>query len=52
VRDTAGAITAFNAPKAGTAGYTGTQAISINASGTITGYYYDASGVAHGFLRF
>jgi hypothetical protein len=26
--------------------------MAINAAGTITGFYYDSSGVGHGFLRF
>jgi len=44
-------ITAFDAPGAGTGAGQGTQAIGINGFGEIMGYYYDSSGVSHGFLR-
>ena len=42
-----GTITEFNAPGAAK----GTSALSINSVGTITGFYIDANGVIHGFLR-
>jgi hypothetical protein len=32
-------------------GSTGTQPQGINPAGAITGYYYDATGVAHGLVR-
>jgi hypothetical protein len=41
-------ITTFDVP--GAAGQ-GTQAYGLNDSGTITGQYFDANGVAHGFVR-
>jgi predicted membrane protein len=39
-------IISFSVP-----GSTGTTPISVNLSGTITGYYTDAQGTAHGFVR-
>ena len=44
-------LTTFDAPGAGTASGQGTFANDINPEGAITGYYLDASGVFHGFLR-
>src|ERR1700693_627373 len=44
-------ITTFDAPGAGTGSGQGTLAEGISAAGTTYGYYFDASGVAHGFLR-
>ena len=41
----------FDVPGAGTGSGQGTFALSVNALGAITGYYYDASGVVHGFAR-
>jgi hypothetical protein len=41
----------FEAPGAGTSPYQGTAGTSINADGTTTGYYSDASNVYHGFVR-
>ncbi len=41
----------FDAPGAGTSSGQGTSAFSINQSGTIAGFYLDASNVYHGFLR-
>jgi hypothetical protein len=41
-----GTITTFDVLVTG-----GTFPIGINPSGAITGYYVDASGVPHGFLR-
>lgn len=45
------AITTFDVPGGGTGFRQGTLPTAINPKGTITGYYIDASGVAHGFLR-
>jgi len=44
-------IVTFNAPGAGTGAGQGTLAQGINLERTTYGYYIDASGVAHGFLR-
>lgn len=46
-------ITMFDAPGADlTAGaYNGTFPFSNNVEGAITGYYTDANGAAHGFVR-
>jgi hypothetical protein len=46
VRDRDGKLTTFDPP-----GSTSTQPTSINDAGAITGFYADASGVTHGFLR-
>ena len=43
-------FTTFDAPGAG-AGTQGTFPLAMNPSGAITGYYFDASGAFHGFLR-
>src|SRR5213079_227960 len=43
--------TTFDAPGAGTGFHQGTRPFSINPAGTTAGYYNDASGVFHGFLR-
>jgi hypothetical protein len=60
VRAPDGTITIFDAPGAGSsciggpfifANCQGTYATSINDAGEIAGYYADASGVVHGFLR-
>lgn len=51
VRTGDGNITLFDAPGAGTGFLQGTAALSINNAGAITGFYVDASGVSHGFLR-
>jgi hypothetical protein len=51
VRGIAGTITTFEAPGAGTSSHLGTLAVSINGSGTVTGYYLDANNFAHGFVR-
>ena len=45
------AYTTFEVPGAGTGENQGTAALSINASGEITGIYIDANGLLHGFLR-
>jgi hypothetical protein len=54
VRAANGMITTFVAPGAGPAGssmLSGTGAASINDWGDIAGFYVDASGVLHGFVR-
>jgi hypothetical protein len=45
VREKGGKITTFDA------GPTGTSATSIDPSGAITGYYFDANKLAEGFMR-
>jgi len=45
------AITTFDVPGGGTGFRQGTLSTAINPRGTITGYYIDAGGLAHGFLR-
>ena len=47
----AGDITSFQPLDAGTNPGQGTLALGINASGTVTGFYSDANGVKHGFVR-
>jgi hypothetical protein len=47
----AGTFTTFDAPSAGTGVFQGTFALGINPAGTITGLYYDANNVSHGFVR-
>jgi len=44
-------FTTFDAPGAGTAAGQGTVPLSINPAGAVAGWYIDASGVTHGFLR-
>src|SRR5437764_1008413 len=44
-------FTTFEAPGAGTASDQGTFGASINNSGVSTGYYVDAGGAQHGYLR-
>ncbi len=53
LRSPDGKFTTIDAPGADmTSGsYNGTTVVSINDQGAITGYYYDASNVSHGFLR-
>jgi hypothetical protein len=55
VRDPHGAITPFDAPGACSSGascsWYGTYPQSISPAGEITGYYLDAGGVYHGFVR-
>ena len=46
MRDRDGKLTTFDPP-----GSTSTQPTCINDTGAITGFYADASGVTHGFLR-
>src|SRR5436309_1119905 len=47
----AATFTTFDVPGASTGSGQGTLATSINPAGVITGYYLDASGAFHGFLR-
>jgi hypothetical protein len=53
LRSSNSVFTTFEAPGANTSAnsYRGTVPASINDSGVVTGYYIDASGVRHGFLR-
>jgi hypothetical protein len=52
VRATGGTITVFDPPgSTGTFAGSGTYVDAINAPGVITGSYYDANSVAHGFVR-
>lgn len=44
-------FTTIDAPGAGTASGEGTFGPGINASGETVGYYIDANGVVHGFIR-
>ena len=44
-------FTTFNVSSAGTSATQGTIPMNIDASGNITGFYIDANGVFHGFLR-
>jgi hypothetical protein len=46
IRDPEGNFTRFNAP-----GSTSMAPQSINAGGAVTGWYFDGSGVQHGFIR-
>jgi hypothetical protein len=54
VRYRDGRIESFDAPGAGTGPYQGTQCDGqngLNSEGAITGWYSDASGAAHGYVR-
>src|SRR5262252_3227932 len=44
-------VTSFDAPGAGTGPGQGTQPFGINPAGVIAGFYTDAGGANHGFLR-
>src|SRR5438874_3521166 len=44
-------ITTFDVPGAGTGPGQGTISFMINPAGQITGFYFDASNLRHGFLR-
>lgn len=44
-------ITTFDVAAAGTAAGQGTIPINIDAAGNVTGFYVDANGLFHGFLR-
>ena len=52
LRSPEGPTTTFEAPGADTTpnSYNGTFPVSINDLGVITGYYWDANNVSHGFL--
>jgi hypothetical protein len=45
------AIAEFNASGAGTGAGQGTEALSVNEAGEITGNYQDANDVFHGYVR-
>lgn len=45
------AIIQFDAPGAGTAIYQGTLAYAVNEAGTTAGFYIDANGARHAFVR-
>jgi hypothetical protein len=47
----AATYTTFDVPDAGKGFFQGTFLTAINPAGEITGYYYDASFIAHGRLR-
>src|SRR5271169_5048710 len=53
LRSPGGKFTTFEAPGADTTAgsYNGTSPSSINDLGVITGSFYDATGLSHGFLR-
>jgi hypothetical protein len=53
LRSPSGSLISFEAPGADTTAgsYNGTLPTSINDRGEIAGYYYDANGFMHGFLR-
>ncbi len=46
-----GAITKFDVKGAGTGSGQGTIPVSNNPANAISGYYIDANGVNHGFVR-
>ena len=50
IRDSAGTVTAFDAPGADGQGL-GTVGYGINASGSVVGTFSDAQGFEHGFVR-
>jgi len=47
LRENDGTVVTFDVPNA-----TATQATAMNDAGDITGYYLDASGNSHGFIRY
>jgi hypothetical protein len=53
LRSPEGSITTFQVPGADTTpnSYNGTYSVSINDRGAITGFYFDANNVSHGFLQ-
>lgn len=51
VRAPSGTITKVNVPAAGKHKSQGTWVQGINKTGVITGYYTDANGLSHGYLR-
>ena len=46
-----GTFTTLDVPEAGTSSGQGTVASCDNPSDAVSGHYYDANNVAHGFLR-
>lgn len=50
LRTAHGALTAIDAPSAGTSFFQGTFVNGINSAGTVTGHYTDMNYVAHGFV--
>jgi hypothetical protein len=51
LRDAAGHVTSFSAPRAGTQPGQGTAVAGINQLGVIAGYYIDSGNVFHAYLR-
>ena len=51
VRDRHGAITQFDVPGAGTDPFQGPLVYGIAPNGALTGFYFDAAFVVHGFVR-
>lgn len=51
IRKPDGAITILDVPGAGTSLNQGAGGVSINSSGTVTGYYIDTDNVVHAFVR-
>jgi hypothetical protein len=45
------ALITFNVPAAGTGAHQGTQGIAISPEGTITGWYFNAGDIVHGYVR-
>jgi len=53
VRSAEGKVTSFDAPGADTVDIgSGTFPVSINDQGVIAGFFFDTSGVSHGYLLF
>lgn len=51
LRDPDGTIRVFSAPDAGNGEFQGTIATAMNERGDVAGYYFDANGRQHGFVR-
>jgi hypothetical protein len=51
IRDPTGNTVTFRAPNAGPSNFQGTNPVSINNAGVITGDYIDARGQTHAFVR-
>ena len=51
VQASAQRIITYDVPGAGTGAWQGTQPMTINPEGAITGSYTDSNNVVHGFLR-
>jgi uncharacterized membrane protein len=51
IRAADGAMITFDAPGAGTGIYKGTLGMSINTTGAVAEFYYDATEFHHGFVR-